>query len=85
MCVVFLIPEEILQKIMHPNKEKKSKKIKLDMLIGEQELFELIDPKTSLDDVILHPKTKEVLDNLLKQIDKNVVKLLREWGIIELS
>ena len=79
----FFISEEILQKIMHPNKEKKSKKIKLDMLIGEQELFELIDPKTSLDDVILHPKTREVLDNLLKQIDKNVVKLLREWGVKE--
>jgi len=79
----FFISEEILQKIMQPNKEKKSKKIKLDMLIGEQELFELIDPKTNLDDVILHPKTKEVLDNLLKQIDKNVVKLLREWGIKE--
>lgn len=79
----FFISEEILQKIMHPNKEKKSKKIKLDMLIGEQELFELIDPKTNLDDVILHPKTKEVLDNLLKQIDKSVVKLLREWGIKE--
>ncbi|QIR76165.1 ATP-binding protein [Sulfurospirillum diekertiae] len=79
----FFISEEFLQKIMHPNKEKKSKKIKLDMLIGEQELFELIDPKTNLDDVILHPKTKEVLDNLLKQIDKNVVKLLREWGIKE--
>ena len=79
----FFISEEILQKIMHPNKEKKSKKIKLDMLIGEQELFELIEPKTNLDDVILHPKTKEVLDNLLKQIDKNVVKLLREWGIKE--
>ena len=79
----FFITEEILQKIMHPNKEKKSKKIKLDMLIGEQELFELIDPKTTLDDVVLHPKTKEVLDNLLKQIDKNVVKLLREWGIKE--
>lgn len=79
----FFIAEEILQKIMHPNKEKKNKKIKLDMLIGEQELFELIDPKTTLEDVILHPKTKEVLDNLLKQIDKNVVKLLREWGIKE--
>ena len=79
----FFISEEILQKIMHPNKEKKSKKIKLDMLIGEQEVFELIDPKTNLDDVILNPKTKEVLDNLLKQIDKGVVKLLREWGIKE--
>ena len=79
----FFISEEILQKIMHPNKEKKSKKIKLDMLIAEQEVFELIDPKTNLDDVVLHPKTKEVLDNLLKHIDKNVVKLLREWGIKE--
>jgi SpoVK/Ycf46/Vps4 family AAA+-type ATPase len=79
----FFISEDILQKIMHPNKEKKNKKIKLDMLIGEQELFELIDPKTNLDDVILPPKTKEVLDNLLKQIDKSVVKLLREWGIKE--
>jgi len=79
----FFISEEFLQKIMHPNKEKKSKKIKLDMLIGDQELFELIDPKTNLDDVILHPKTKDVLDNLLKQFDKNVVKLLREWGIKE--
>ena len=79
----FFIAEEILQKIMHPNKEKKSKKIKLDMLIGEQEIFELIDPKTTMDDVILNPKTKEVLDSLLKQIDKGVVKLLREWGIKE--
>lgn len=79
----FFIGEEILQKIMHPNKEKKIKKIKLDMLIGEQELFELIDPKTSLDDVILNPKTRDVLDGLLKQVDKSVVKLLREWGIKE--
>ncbi len=79
----FFISEEILQKIMHPNKEKKSKKMKLDMLIAEQEIFELIDPKTTLDDVVLHPKTKEILANLLKQIDKNVVKLLREWGVKE--
>lgn len=79
----FFIAEEILQKIMHPNKEKKSKKIKLDMLIGEQEVFELIDPKTTMEDVILNPKTKEVLENLLKQIDKGVMKLLREWGVKE--
>ena len=77
----FYISEEILQKIMHPNKDKKSKKIKLDMLIEEQELFELIDPKTTIDDVVLHPKTREVLDALLKQIDRNVLKLLKEWGI----
>jgi len=79
----FFISEELLQKIMHPNKEKKAKKIKLDMLISEQEIFELVDPKTTLDDVVLTPKTRELLDNLLKQIDKNVMKLLREWGVKE--
>ena len=79
----FFISEEILQKIMHPNKDKKAKKIKLDLLIREQEIFELIDPKTTLDDVVLNKKTRELLDNLLKQIDRNVMKLLREWGVKE--
>jgi SpoVK/Ycf46/Vps4 family AAA+-type ATPase len=79
----FFIHEELLQKIMHPNKDKKTKKIKLDMLINEQDLFELVDPKTTLDDVVLTPKTRELLDNLLKQLDRNVVRLLREWGIKE--
>ncbi|MBE0491577.1 MAG: ATP-binding protein [Sulfurospirillum sp.] len=79
----FFISEELLQKIMHPDKEKKNKKIKLDMLINQQDLFELIDPKTTLDDVVLSPKTRELLDNLLKQLDRNVIKLLREWGIKE--
>ncbi len=77
----FYISEEILQKIMHPNKEKKNKKIKLDLLIEEQDVFELIDPSTTLDDVVLHPKTREVLNYLLKQVNSSVLKLLREWGI----
>jgi len=77
----FYISEEILQKIMHPNKEKKNKKIKLDLLIEEQDVFELIDPSTTLDDVVLHPKTREVLNYLLKQVNTSVLKLLREWGI----
>jgi len=77
----FYISEDILQRIMHPNKQKKNKKIKLDMLIEEQELFELIDPKTTIDDVVLHPKTREVLDALLKQVNRDVLKLLKEWGI----
>jgi SpoVK/Ycf46/Vps4 family AAA+-type ATPase len=79
----FFIQDELLQKIMHPNKAKKVKKIKLDMLIRDQEVFELIDPKTSLEDVVLSKKTRELLDNLLKQIDRNVMKLLREWGVKE--
>ncbi len=79
----FFISEDVLQKIMHPNKEKKNKKIKLDMLIEQQDIFELIDPKTTMDDVVLHPKTKEVLEFLLKQTDNSVLKLLREWGVKE--
>jgi len=31
--------------------------------------------------VILHPKTKEILDNLMKQMDKKVAKRLQDWGI----
>ena len=77
----FYISEEILQKIMHPNKEKKNKKIKLDLLIEEQDVFELMDPGTTLDDVVLHPKTREVLNHLLKQTKTGVQKLLKEWGI----
>ncbi|NWF66597.1 MAG: ATP-binding protein [Campylobacterales bacterium] len=77
----FFIPEDTLQKIIYPQKKKKAKKMKLDMLVKEQELFELVEPKTSLIDVVLNPKTREVLDTLLKQIDKKVVNLLIEWGV----
>ncbi len=77
----FFINEDILQEIMHPNKTKKTKKLKLDTLVKEQDIFELITPTTSLDDVVMHPKTRELMDNLLKQVDKNVVARLKKWGI----
>ncbi len=77
----FYITEEFLQNIMHPNKTKKTKRIKIDTLVKEQDIFELIMPKTDMDDVILNPKTKEILDTLLKQMDKEVIKRLKEWGI----
>jgi len=69
----FFISEEILQKIMHPNKDKKAKKIKLDMLIKEQELFELIEPKTTLDDVVLTPKTRD--SKYVGESEQNVRKI----------
>lgn len=77
----FFIPEDILQKITHPQKKKKRQKIKLESLIKEQDIFEFIEPKTSLEDVVLHPKTRETLNSLLKQVDVRVVNLLKEWGI----
>ncbi len=78
----FFINEEYLHKIIHPHKAKKKKKrIKLEMLVKEQDIFELVTPKTRIEDVVLHPKTREILDNVLKTMDKKVAKRLREWGV----
>ncbi len=77
----FYLQDDVLQKIIHPKKKKKVTKLKLDMLIKEQDLFEYLKPTTTLDDVVLHPKTREVLRSVVKQVDKNVYKKLREWGI----
>ena len=77
----FFIIDDVLQEIIHPNKKKKKEKIKLGTLIKEQDIFEFIEPKTSLEDVVLHPSTKETLQTLLKQVDKKVISLLKEWGI----
>ncbi len=77
----FFINEEILHDIIHPQKKKKSTKLKLGQLVKEQDLFELIDPKTTLEDVVLHPHTRDILDSLLKQMDKRVAQRLKAWGI----
>ena len=78
----FYIPESILYKISHPNKkEKRKQKMKLDMLIAEQDMFELIEPIKTLDQIVLNPKTKKTIDSVLQQVDKNVVNKLKMWGI----
>ena len=77
----FYITDEILQSIIHPQKKKKVTKLKLDMLIKDQDIFELIDPETNLNDVVLNPKTRDTLDNLMRQVDKEVVARLVAWGI----
>ena len=77
----FYITDEILQSIIHPQKKKKVTKLKLDMLIKDQDIFELVDPETNLGDVVLNPKTRATLDNLMRQVDKEVVARLVAWGI----
>uniref|UniRef100_UPI004048E317 ATP-binding protein n=1 Tax=Aliarcobacter sp. TaxID=2321116 RepID=UPI004048E317 len=78
----FYIPDEVLYKISHPTKKSTNVgKIKLDTVIKEQEIFELISTTKNLDDVVLNEKTKETLDALLKQVDKNVINRLKQWGI----
>ncbi len=77
----FFIVDEVLQSIIHPQKNKKVRRLKLNALIEEQDIFELIEPRTSLEDVVLHEKTQETLENLMRQVDKEVVLRLVEWGI----
>ncbi|RXJ66801.1 AAA family ATPase [Halarcobacter ebronensis] len=78
----FYIPDDILYKISHPTKKKEGAgKIKLDTLIKDQDTFELISTTKSLDDVVLNEKTREVLDSLLKQMDKAVFNRLKMWGL----
>lgn len=77
----FYLQEDILQKIIHPNKKKKVTKLKLDKLVEEQDIFEYLTPSTSLDDVVLHPSTKKLLDTIVRQVDKDVFAKLKAWGI----
>jgi AAA+ superfamily predicted ATPase len=77
----FYLEDEVMQRIIHPKKKKKVTKLKLGKLIDEQELFEYLKPDTTLDDVVLHPKTRETLDNVIQQVDKKVFKKLKAWGI----
>ena len=77
----FYLQEDILQKIIHPNKKKKVTKLKLDKLVEEQDIFEYLTPSTSLDDVVLHPSTKKLLDTIVRQVDKDIFAKLKEWGI----
>jgi len=79
----FYIVDDVLQGIIHPQKTKKVTRLKLNALIEEQDIFELIDSETSLDDVVLNEKTRETLHNLMQQVDKEVVARLVKWGIKE--
>lgn len=77
----FYIVDEILQSIIHPKKNKKVRRLKLNALVDEQDIFELIEPMSSLEDVVLAKETQETLSNLMRQVDKEVVGRLVQWGI----
>ena len=77
----FYLRDGVMQQIIHPKKKKKVTKLKLDKLVKEQDLFEYLKPTTTLDDVVLHPKTRETLETVVKQVDTKVYKKLKEWGL----
>jgi ATP-dependent 26S proteasome regulatory subunit len=77
----FYIVDDVLQSIIHPHKNKKVRRLKLNALIEEQDIFELVEPETTLEDVVLNKKTEETLQNLMRQVDKEVVSRLVAWGV----
>lgn len=78
----YFICEDVLYGIMHPQKnDKKTKKAMLENIVKESEIFELIEPNTDIDDVVLNPKIKVVLNSILKQLDRDVINKLSSWGI----
>lgn len=78
----YFITDDVLQSIMHPKgNDKKSREIALENIVKNSEIFELIEPLTDINDVVLNPKVKEILDSILRQLDRSVINRLNSWGI----
>ncbi|EOH6589726.1 ATP-binding protein [Campylobacter coli] len=76
----FFITDEILQRIIN-FEPKQNKKIKIENVLKEQDIFELIEPSIDINDIIMPQNTKELLENILKQQDKKILERLNSWGI----
>jgi len=72
---IYFINEEILNELIHPRR-----KHKLEHLVKDT-IFDLIEPETSLDEVVLPKNTMEMVKRVIKQIDKRVMSLLKKWGV----
>jgi SpoVK/Ycf46/Vps4 family AAA+-type ATPase len=78
------ITEEFLNRIEgHEKEEREEDKNLLKELVKKQELFQLVEPKKGLDEVVLSEETKKILQTIIKQLDKNVLDKLVKWGIKE--
>ncbi|PAF50887.1 hypothetical protein BKH43_03225 [Helicobacter sp. 13S00401-1] len=51
--------------------------------LENHDLFEIIKPKVSLEEVILPKKTKEMLNVLVEHMDANIHKKLRAWKLVD--
>jgi len=72
---IYFIDEEVLNELIHPKK-----KLKIEHIV-KNTIFDFIEPSTKLKDVILNKKTQQIIETILKQNNKKVLKLLKEWGI----
>lgn len=74
----YFLSQEVIQRVLSPQKKLKSK---LKSLLSEQEIFELIEPKQSFKDLILPKNITDILENIIKQGDAKVASKLRSWGL----
>ena len=72
---LFFINEDILNELIHPRKKQK-----IEHII-KNTIFDLVEPKVTLKDVVLPKSTMEMIKNLLRQTDKRVIERLKKWGI----
>ncbi len=72
---IFFLSEEILNELIYPRKKHKVE------LIVKDTIFDFVEPKINLKDIVLPEKTKENIDLILKQSNKKVTGLLKKWGV----
>ncbi len=73
------ISDEIIRKIEGGSIHKRKNSLK--DIVEKHEIFELVEPKKDLSNVVLHRDTRDILDKILKQLDKTVSERLYKWGI----
>lgn len=78
---VFYITPEVLQDLSDIHSARRAAKVNLQSLLKTQDIFELLEPKQDLDDVVLNPHARQTLYNLLAQVDSKVAQRLKLWGI----
>ncbi|WP_104685254.1 ATP-binding protein [Helicobacter bizzozeronii] len=78
----FFLHESVLSAITSPSPHTKGTPT-LKHILKDNDIFEALEPKANLDEVVLSQKTKETLEVLLKQIDPQMQKRLKEWGVKE--
>lgn len=77
------ISENILREIegVKAKKRTTTKRNRLKELVEKQEIFELLQAKKDIDAIVLPKETRKILDTIIRQLDKRVIKRLVDWGI----
>lgn len=74
----YFLSQSVIEKVLNPQKKLTNK---LQSLVKELDIFELIEPKVDFEDIIMSNTTRALLADIIKQQDKKVVSRLAKWGI----